>query len=170
MEGREGGEERQSKWRLAIKSSRGEWVFRRCEIWGVALRRDPHSPHSPSGENGGGQAGGVGEGVVDTNRGSNAVHPPLPHSISSQSPKEGAKVKNLALLLRNHEGLASPNDEEPGLSTLSPAAGGAEPQTPQPRAATAPQKRPRQKPEPGSSDCHCVTMMGSFPLLMTTAQ
>lgn len=127
MEGREGGEERQSKWRLAIKSSRGEWVFRRCEIWGVALRRDPHSPHSPSGENGGGQAGGVGEGVVDTNRGSNAVHPPLPHSISSQSPKEGAEVKNLALLLRNHEGLASPNDEEPGLSALSPAAGGLNP-------------------------------------------
>lgn len=129
MEGREGGKERQSKWRLAIKSSRGEWVFRRCEIWGDALCRDPHSPHSPSGENGGGQAGGTGEGVVDADRGSNAVHPPPPpppqHPPSP--PQEEPKVKNLVLLLSNHEGLASPNDAEPGLSTLSPAAGGLSP-------------------------------------------
>lgn len=83
---------------------------------------------------------GYGEGVVDANRGSNAVHPPPPHPTPSQSPKEGPEVKNLALLLSNHEGLASPNDEEPGLSTLSPAAEGAESQTPQPGAATGPQK------------------------------
>lgn len=36
-------------------------------------------------------------------------------------------MKNLVLLLSNHEGLASPNDAEPGLSTLSPAAGGLSP-------------------------------------------
>lgn len=52
---------------------------------------------------------------------------PLPPPTPSQSPQEEPKVKNLVLLLSNHEGLASPNDAQPGLSTLSPAAGGLSP-------------------------------------------